>query len=281
MDARGITVALGGRWQGQYGLCRCPVHADRTPSLKVTDDERKSDGVDVHCFAGCRWEDVKAELVRQGLLPQFVVADNKLFGQTSGTPRISLKLSALKTEIEDARKLKRAELIWRTAVSLPNTLGFRYFTKRRGLHIGGMDLSRALRWHENIGAVVALMTDPITNEPCGVHRTFLNKDGTKRERKMLGKQGVVRLSPDEDITQSLGIAEGIETALGVLTTGWAPVWATTSAGATERFPPFADLALTIFADEDEPGMAAASLCAKQWTAAGREVPISHPKDALP
>ena len=59
MDARAITKALGGRWQAHYGVCRCPVHADREPSLKVRDDSRKSDGIDVHCFAGCEWQDVK------------------------------------------------------------------------------------------------------------------------------------------------------------------------------------------------------------------------------
>jgi hypothetical protein len=46
-------------------------------------------------------------------------------------------------------------------------------------------LSRScLRFHRGINAVIGLVTDPITNEPIGVHRTFLN--GTKRERKMLG-----------------------------------------------------------------------------------------------
>ena len=36
-------------------------------------------------------------------------------------------------------------------------------------------------------AVIALMTDPISNEPIGIHRTFLNPDGTKAQRKMFGK----------------------------------------------------------------------------------------------
>jgi hypothetical protein len=71
MDARGITKALGGRWAGRYGLARCLVHSDREPSLKVSDDPRKNDGVDVHCFAGCDWRDVKAALARQNLLPEF------------------------------------------------------------------------------------------------------------------------------------------------------------------------------------------------------------------
>ena len=63
--------------------------------------------------------------------------------------------------------------------------------------------------------IVALMTDPVTNEPTGIHRTFLNPDGKKIERKMLGRQGVVRITPDEDVTYGLGISEGVEDALAV------------------------------------------------------------------
>jgi hypothetical protein len=70
-DARAITKALGGKWAGRFGLARCPVHADRDPSLKVKDDPRKDDGTDVHCFAGCDWRDVKAALIQQRLLPEF------------------------------------------------------------------------------------------------------------------------------------------------------------------------------------------------------------------
>ncbi len=80
------------------------------------------------------------------------------------------------------------------------------------------------------------MTDPLTGEPTGVHRTFHPKDATKIERKMLGRQGVIRLSPDEEVTLGLGITEGIEDGLAVLLSGWAPVWASSSAGAIERFP---------------------------------------------
>ena len=58
--ARAITKALGGKWQGRYGLCRCPVHADSTPSLKISDSDHR--GIDVHCFAGCDWKDIKNEL---------------------------------------------------------------------------------------------------------------------------------------------------------------------------------------------------------------------------
>src|SRR5262245_30184943 len=71
MDARAITEALCGRWQGRYGLCRCPAHNDKNPSLKISDDPHKLDGIDLICFAGCAWQDVKIELTQRGLLTDF------------------------------------------------------------------------------------------------------------------------------------------------------------------------------------------------------------------
>ena len=71
MKARQITKALGGHWFGSYGHCLCPCHDDgQTPALKLSDDSRKDDGIDLHCFAGCDWRDVKEELRRRALLPE-------------------------------------------------------------------------------------------------------------------------------------------------------------------------------------------------------------------
>ncbi len=69
ITAHQITTALKGRWHGSYGMASCPSHLDgKTPALKISDDSRKSDGIDLHCFAGCPWETVKSDLVRGGLL---------------------------------------------------------------------------------------------------------------------------------------------------------------------------------------------------------------------
>lgn len=59
MTARDLVEALGGRWHGSYGMARCPIHADRTPSLKVVDAADNS--VNVHCFGGCSWKVVKED----------------------------------------------------------------------------------------------------------------------------------------------------------------------------------------------------------------------------
>ena len=71
-QAREITAGLRGQWHGAYGMAMCPTHPDgRTPALKISDDPRKSDGIDLHCFGGCRWEDVKHDLTRAGLLAEW------------------------------------------------------------------------------------------------------------------------------------------------------------------------------------------------------------------
>jgi hypothetical protein len=175
-------------------------------------------------------------------------------------------------------RFKAALRIWGETVPLAGTLAERYFVKHRTLDVRLLDLDHCLRWHAGIRAVVALMTDAVANEPTGVHRTFLDGDGAKVERKMLGRQGVVRLSPDDEVTMGLGISEGVEDGLAVLLSGWAPVWASTSAGALAKLPILPGIeALTIFADADEPGMQAAAMCRNRWCLAGYEVAIADPQ----
>jgi len=209
MDARAITKALGGKWAGRYGLARCPVHADSTPSLKISDSTHR--GIDVHCFAGCDWKDIKNELRRDGLLSGRFSAER-----------------VIPAPAEDEHKnIAPALSLWGGSVPLPGTLGETYFTEHRGLKIGDLNLEHAIRYHPVHRMIVALMTDAISNEPIGIHRTFLDANGKKRERKMLGRQGVVRITSDEDVTLGLGIAEGVEDALAIALE-WGPAWAATA-----------------------------------------------------
>ena len=276
MDARSLIRTLGGRWCGRYGMVSCPVHDDREPSLKIKDDPRKRDGIDVCCFTGCDWRTIKDEFVRQGLLPPFAPGTSTVWPRPARSSPVTPTASP---DDDPKRRIEVALNLWKQCVALKDTLGFKYFTEHRGLHIGLLNLDHVLRWHKGIHAVVALMTDPLTNEPTGVHRTYLNPDATKRERKMLGRQGVIRLNPDEDVTQGLGLTEGIEDGLAVLLSGWAPVWAATSAGAIARLPALNGIeALTIFRDDNEVGVKAAEACAQRWDEAGREVFIASLKE---
>jgi putative DNA primase/helicase len=137
---------------------------------------------------------------------------------------------------------------------------------------------------ERLPAMVALMTDPLSGEPCGVHRTFLRSDGSGKAdgstKMMLGTAGIIRLVPDTEVTVGLGLAEGIETSLAIMQgAGWSPVWACGSAGAMSTFPVLPGIeALTLFVDADDSGAGAkaARSCADRWTSAGVEVTAHHP-----
>ncbi|WP_287364752.1 toprim domain-containing protein [Mesorhizobium sp.] len=177
--------------------------------------------------------------------------------------------------VDERRRIDNAARLWTETVPLPGTLAERYLASR-GLAYDGEEI----RFHRGKRIMVAMMTDAITGEPCGVHRTLFDADGRKMDRKMLGraKGAVVRLSADEDISAGLAVAEGIETALA---TGFAPIWACLSAGTMRNFPVLSGIeALTIFADNDASGtgFAAANECGRRWHAAGREVTITAPSD---
>jgi putative DNA primase/helicase len=168
--------------------------------------------------------------------------------------------------------------LWSGAVPTTGTLAERYFVEHRRLDIRQLDLRHAVRWHGGKQAIIALMTNAVSGEPIGIHRTFLDADGAKIDRQMLGRQGVVRLSPDDAVIMGLGVTEGIEDGMAVLLSGWAPVWAATSAGAIVRFPVLSGVeALTLFADADAPGMRAAETCAANWRVAGRDVRLAFGK----
>ncbi|KAI3598724.1 hypothetical protein D8I24_5670 [Cupriavidus necator H850] len=131
--------------------------------------------------------------------------------------------------------------------------------------------------------LVGLITDAVTREPMSLHRTWIQADGRKADveppRLLLGghrKQGgVIRLWPDEAVTTGLGIAEGIETALS-LAWAYAPAWSCIDAGNLAAFPVLPGIeVLTIGADNDAAGTAAAQECAARWADAEREVYVTR------
>jgi hypothetical protein len=140
----------------------------------------------------------------------------------------------------------------------------------------------ALRFNgASVGGMLALFRDIRTNEPCGIHRTFLNSAGHKLKRKMLGRarDAAIKLDPDENVALGLCIGEGVETCLAARLAGFRPIWALSCAGAVGKFPPLAGIeALAVLVDNDSNGIGqdAARTCANRWAAAGREVRLITP-----
>ena len=129
--------------------------------------------------------------------------------------------------------------------------------------------------------LVALVTDVEGGAPISLHRTWINSDGTKADvdppRMLLGGHrkagGVIRLWPDEALTQGLAIAEGIETALS-LARVFQPAWALIDAGNLAKLPVLSGVdALTVAVDDDAAGVHAAHACAERWAAADRDVTL--------
>lgn len=249
------AIALGGDAISRNRiLCPGPGHSLRDRSLQVT---FKVDGFSVRSFAGDDFRDcrdhVKAVLGFSDDIPH---------------PRIE---PAPYVDLDKLTKRQSAADIWARSVPIAGTLAETY------LHSRGLSYSGdALRFYPGGRAMVALITNIITAEPQGIHRTFLDRNGQKTDRKMLGPSGggVVRLSGDVDVSTGLAIAEGIETALAV---PFRPVWACLSAGTLAAFPMLSGVeALNIFADNDASGTGqkAANECAARWHEAGCEVTIT-------
>lgn len=187
----------------------------------------------------------------------------------------------------DKTALLRA--IWSGAVPIEGTIADIYLRRARGLELATWPAD--LRFHpacrrgtDVLPALLAVMRDPVTGAGCGLHRTFLLPDGSDRlrdkmGRAMLGNAGVIMVSPSADVTMGLHLAEGVESTLAALALGFAPAWAATSAGGIARFPVLPGIeALTILADADGPGLAAAEACAIRWREAGKEARILAPID---
>ena len=184
-----------------------------------------------------------------------------------------------------SNRQKAALDIWEECLDPTGTPAEQYLA-RRGLRPDPNVAGRAIRFHpylyydgSYLPGMVALYRDIVTDEPCGIHRTFFDRQGRKLDRRMLGRvrNAAIKLDSDEDVVTGLVIGEGIETCLSARQLGWSPCWALGSAGAIANFPVLGTLgsvdALTIAAEPDEASSRAIDQCLAGWQAAGREVNV--------
>ena len=200
------------------------VAATTQRSLLVRDGDR-SGRLLVKCFAGCP---------PTSILAVFRSVSKLEHRQHTRAPS-SKRLAAPERQSTEERT-RQAEVIWNRSRESGATLATTYLNKRRGLDLNGLDLNHCLRWDDARRCLVGKMTDPLTGVMTGVHRTFLDCEGRKLRRAMLGRKGVVRLTPDKEVTFGLAITEGIEDALSVIVSGAGPAWSACDAGGVERFP---------------------------------------------
>jgi len=126
---------------------------------------------------------------------------------------------------------------------------------------------------------VCLFRDIKTNEPCGIHRTFLDRyTGKKIDRKMLGIAKGAGIKLDAEPVSALTIGEGVETVLAACAAGFTPAWALGSSGAVRCFPVLKNLReLTILQENDPTSRRDVKTCARRYLGVRRPVSIVEPK----
>ena len=267
-QVRQIVESLGGYWSRSSGMCCCPAHDDRTPSLSVSLGRR---AILFHCFAGCSNDEIIAELGRRG------VRARELFdGSGEPLPEPPRK------ETADPNACR----LWRHADALRGSPAEAYLLKR-----GLTQFPADLRFHPRTplgprGAVrflpamlAAVRTDLGV---IAVHRTFLDERtgrlaGFDRPKRALGslQRGAVRLAMPRG--GRLGLAEGIETALSAMQLFGVPCWATLG---NERFGlvtiPESVRELHLFVDNDAGGDLAEERAREAYAATDRHIVAMRP-----
>jgi hypothetical protein len=182
--------------------------------------------------------------------------------------------------------------IWRQAKNPRGTLAEAYLHSR-ALELPIEAANEAIRFHpacpfgaERFPAMICLVRNIRTDQPQAIQRTALSHDGNaiKREGKTyrltLGPIacGAVKLGPDEDVTQGLGIGEGVETCLAGRQMGLRPVWALLGTSGLASFPVLPGVnGLHICRERDAANERAAWACGDRWHMAGRDVFHVYPE----
>jgi putative DNA primase/helicase len=198
LDPRTIASILGGDVTGRDSVnVPGPGHgpADRSLSLKL--NSRAPCGFVVFSHAGddpleCR------DYVRGRLgLSEWRRGDGA---------RVPLVVSRIGPD-DDKNRLKSFALkIWAQSISPVGTIVERYLTEHRKLDLPAAVASNVIRFHGSLyvdkdsrmPGMACLLRNIETDEPCGIHRTFLDRNtGAKIERKMLGiaKGAAIRFDP--------------------------------------------------------------------------------------
>lgn len=163
-------------------------------------------------------------------------------------------------EMTDEQKRKAMNDLWQSSVDpKPGDPVFTYLHRRCGTDV----MPFAIRYHPSVyhaeskselPCMVAKVTG-FDNKPVALHRTYLRPDGKKADvepnKKLMASMpdgSAIRLGP---YTDTLGIAEGIETALTCAVCFGVPTWAAVSAAMMVKWkPPQVIEKVFIFADND-------------------------------
>ena len=269
MSPQDAAVMLGGRARGNSVSCPGPGHAADDNSLTVI---FTPEGFVVHTFSTADdWKECK-DYVRSKL----GIADNWKPDPAKLKPS---------SDMDNDRKFQHAMDLWSQTQPITGTIVERYLASRAIIlptEISSLRYHHRLKYdNEFYPSMVCLYRDILTNEPRGVHRTFLSPAGDKIDRMMLAsaKGCAIKLDDDETVTMGITIGEGVETCLSARQVGYAPTWALMSANGIAAFPVLDGVdAITFLGERDEnrTNEMACKAAARRWLMAERDVHIHMP-----
>lgn len=274
---KGILSALGVESRYLTGKnVPCPMCGDAKPRFRFTD--RNADGMWICSNCGAHDGFTLLMMLRGQDFKQVAQDVERVLGVTPTDPKKPI------ASLAENRGAMRA--LWESARSIMDDDPVGIYLRRR---TGVTAYPRVLRvvrdaiWTRGMPAMVAKVVDH-DGRGVQVHRTFLTEDGLKAPidspRKMMPGETPygysVRLF---DISDHLGIAEGIETALSAASLFGVPCWAALNAGNLEAWkPPAGVTRVTIFGDADYKyaGQASAFILARRLALAKFDVEVEIP-----
>jgi len=280
LDPRTLADILGGDVvNGNCINAPGPGHSKSDRSLSIKLDTRHGQMI-VHSHAGDDWKKCK-DYVRE----QLGLGKWECIRKDHQTQR------PITSSVVDPAKEKTKTIalrIWSESVNPLGSIVEFYLREHRSLALTN-DIARSVvRFHASLHfdefshrpGMVCLLRDIVTNEPCGIHRTFLDPEtGQKIDRRMLGiaKRAAIKLDAHESISANLTIGEGFETALAARLAGLKAVWSVGSKSGVGSFPILRSLKeLTLLEENDAPSSQAVKTCAERYLAAGKAVNIVTP-----
>ena len=292
---RTLKAAFGGDLTNGGRTLLCPTigHGPRDRGTSFTEKYGAPGDLLVHVHNGTAADALTAKdraLVILGERQEFSGRDREPDPIEAMQRREQRRKAEAQERAEAEWRQRRMMEMWRAGSDPRGTIAVTYY-RSRGLDIGDDIAGIVLRFHPRARfgegtapTILAALRDIETGEIRGLHRTALNADGRKIDRKMFGTAMgcAVMLDRLDPVNGFLIVGEGIETVQTArLCLGLKPAWALGSSGAIGALPVLDSVhTLIVLAENDANGASARAVerVGERWHDAGRNVEIIWPPE---
>ncbi|MBC2653564.1 DUF7146 domain-containing protein [Novosphingobium aerophilum] len=261
-ELRELVRRLEGTWHAETAMCRCPAHADRTPSLSIRQGDRS---ILVTCHAGCDSRDVLRALARIAEIP-------RSSSEHVHRPRLRVSTAHLR--------------IWREGQAIESTLAERYVRDVRRIR-GELE---DLRYHPRCprGQGQSALFEPAlivgmrkAGEVAAIQRIFLDPLTARYTEKRVLGHALGAAWTNGAPRRVIGLCEGFETAAAYTSLTGIKAWATMGARRFHQAEiPVGVETLILLPDNDPEGQRARHRAAEVYARPGLTIETERPPRGL-